>query len=223
MMPSSLSTIWGLVAELDRFAEASLHDRVGVAFVQADDATGCVGLVAGQPGAGLGHQRGCDLDGGGPLGYRPAQPCPAAAGGPAQRAAGVAAHCGATASTAAASAGYRAPETWYGCGVLTNTSSGSQAWQSWHDHAQPAKPLPATNPAHSSTHTRQHVPPLEAPQIHFCFRAGVGRSQRTGRSWQFRHLAFRTRRLVCRPAAPGVGQSAPDLAYQAHRPALGAH
>ena len=72
----------GLVAELDRFAEASLDDGAGVALVQADEATGRVGLAAGQAGPGLSHERGRDLDGVGQLGYRSAQPSGPAAGGP---------------------------------------------------------------------------------------------------------------------------------------------
>src|SRR5215207_3687014 len=44
----------GLVAELDRFAEAALGDRAGVRVVQADPPLGAVRCLSGQPLPGLG-------------------------------------------------------------------------------------------------------------------------------------------------------------------------
>jgi hypothetical protein len=70
----------GLVAELDRFAQAALGDRARIAVVQTDPPSGAVGSDAGQPLPGLGG----DLAGRGQqlsqVVYGADQPAPASAG-----------------------------------------------------------------------------------------------------------------------------------------------
>src|SRR5689334_15122977 len=57
----------GLVAELDRLADAAPHDRAGVTVVQADHPGRGVGHYSGQSRPRLGDDDAGDLDGGGQL------------------------------------------------------------------------------------------------------------------------------------------------------------
>ena len=91
-MPSALSVTWALKPNSTGLAEASLGDGPGVGVVERHDARRSVGDLAGEAGAGLGHDLLEDRDGALELGDEGGGLARGSRTGPAQRPAGVGGH-----------------------------------------------------------------------------------------------------------------------------------